>query len=76
MDAFRLREMVVADYAEYVQSFLTILDPRIRAFVDEQLAAGMLWPDALLQLSTRRRRNERRVHCRQAGLKAIEEVRR
>jgi superfamily II DNA/RNA helicase len=51
MDVFRLREMVVADYAEYVQSFLTILDPHIRAFVDEQLSAGMLWPDALLQLS-------------------------
>ena len=51
MDAFRLRETVVADYAEYVQSFLGILDPRIRAFVDQQLADGMLWPDPLLQLS-------------------------
>ncbi len=51
MDAFRLRETVVADYAEYVQSFLAILDPRIRSFVDEQLANGMLWPDPLLQLS-------------------------
>lgn len=51
MDAFRLRETVVADYAEYVQSFLAILDPRIRAFVDTQLADGMLWPDPLLQLS-------------------------
>lgn len=29
MDAFRLREPVVADDAEYVQSFLTIRDPRI-----------------------------------------------
>lgn len=51
MDAFRLRETVVADYAEYVQSFLAMLDPRIRAFVDERLANGMLWPDPLLQLS-------------------------
>ena len=51
MDAFRLRETVVADYAEYVQSFLAILDPRIRAFVDTQLAEGMLWPDPLIQLS-------------------------
>lgn len=51
MDAFRLRETVVADYADYVQSFLAILDPRIRAFVDERLADGMLWPDPLLQLS-------------------------
>lgn len=44
MDAFHLRETVVADYA-------AILDPRIRAFVDTQLADGMLWPDPLLQLS-------------------------
>ncbi len=51
MDAFRLRNMVVRDYAEYIQSFLTILDPRIQAFVDEQLARGILWPDPLLQLS-------------------------
>jgi hypothetical protein len=51
MDAFRLRETVVADYAEYVQGFLAILDPRIRAFVDEQLSNGMLWPDPLIQLS-------------------------
>jgi hypothetical protein len=51
MDAFRLRETVVADYAEYVQSFLTILDSRIRDFVDQRLADGMLWPDPLLQLS-------------------------
>lgn len=51
MDVFRLRETVVADYAEYVQSFLAILDRHIRAFVDERLADGMLWPDPLLQLS-------------------------
>jgi ATP-dependent helicase YprA (DUF1998 family) len=51
MDAFRLRRTVVSDYADYIQSFLTILDPRIRQFVDEQLAAGVLWPDPLLQLS-------------------------
>lgn len=38
MDAFRLRETVVADYAEYVQSFLAIFNPRISAFVDTQLA--------------------------------------
>lgn len=51
MDAFRLRNTVVRDYAEYIRSFLTILNPRIQAFVDEQLARGILWPDPLLQLS-------------------------
>src|SRR5262245_40561342 len=51
MDAFRLRRTVVSDYADYIQSFLSILDPRIKQFVDEQLAEGVLWPDPLLQLS-------------------------
>jgi hypothetical protein len=51
MDIFHLRRNVVGDYAEYIQSFLTILDPRIKAFVDEQLASGVLWPDPLIQLS-------------------------
>lgn len=51
MDAFALRNRIVSDYADYIQSFLTILDPRIKAFVDQQLADGMLWPDPLLQLS-------------------------
>ncbi len=51
MDAFRLRRTVISDYAEYIQSFLTILDPHIGAFVDEKLAEGVLWPDPLLQLS-------------------------
>ncbi len=51
MDVFRLRNKIVSDYADYIQSFLTILDARIKAFVDQQLADGMLWPDPLLQLS-------------------------
>ncbi len=51
MDAFALRDQIVSNYAEYIQSFLIILDPRIRAFVDQQLARGLLWPDPLLQLS-------------------------
>lgn len=51
MDAFHLRDSVVADYAEYIHSFLTILDPDIEQFVSQQLSDGVLWPDPLLQLS-------------------------
>src|SRR5690606_23715574 len=51
MDAFRLRDNVVKDYQDYIRSFLNILDPQIRMFVDEELASGKLWPDPLLQLS-------------------------
>lgn len=51
MDAFGLREAVVDQYARYVKSFVRIRDDRLAAFVEEQLASGVLWPDALLQLN-------------------------
>ena len=51
MDAFKLRNTLVGDYASYVQSSLLIRDPRIATFVDQQMAAGALWPDPLIQLS-------------------------
>lgn len=51
MDVFQLRDHVVDEYAQYTTSFLNILDPTIRDYVHTQLAAGRLWPDALIQLS-------------------------
>ncbi len=51
MDVFGLRNTVVDQYAEYVKSFIRIRDDRIAAYVEERLAAGALWPDALLQLN-------------------------
>jgi hypothetical protein len=51
MDVFRLRSQVVADYSAYIDSFLNILDPEIKEFVDKKLAAEVLWPPALVQLS-------------------------
>ncbi|NOZ55675.1 MAG: DEAD/DEAH box helicase [Calditrichaeota bacterium] len=51
MDAFTLHNRVLSDYHDYVRSFLNIADPRIRAFVQEQLARGRLWPEPLLQLN-------------------------
>lgn len=51
MDIFQLRQQIIEQYAAYTRSFLTIRDPSIRHFVDTALAAGRLWPDALVQLS-------------------------
>jgi ATP-dependent helicase YprA (DUF1998 family) len=51
MDVFRLREDVVREYRDYVESFVRVLDPRISDFVRQQLEAGELWPDAVLQLN-------------------------
>lgn len=50
-DIFGLRDHVVRDYREYVESFIHIRDPRIEHFVQDMLAGGELWPDAVLQLN-------------------------
>ena len=51
MDVFKLRNRLVADYANYTRSFIKIADPRIRRKVDKELAAGAFWPEPLLQLN-------------------------
>jgi superfamily II DNA/RNA helicase/very-short-patch-repair endonuclease len=50
-DVFRLRDHVVQEYQDYVESFVHVLDPRIDEFVRERLAEGELWPEAVLQLN-------------------------
>jgi superfamily II DNA/RNA helicase len=50
-DVFRLREHVVQEYRDYVESFVHVLDPRIDEFVRARLAEGELWPEAVLQLN-------------------------
>jgi ATP-dependent helicase YprA (DUF1998 family) len=51
MDVFQLRQQLVDDYGEYIQSFLDIADPRIRDLVERQLSEGLLWPHQLVQLN-------------------------
>ena len=51
MDVFDLRDQVIDDYANYVQSFLRIGDAGIKDYVDAQFGAGRLWPDPLVQLN-------------------------
>ena len=50
-DVFTLRDRVVDEYRDYVESFVHILDPAIDTFVRERLAEGELWPEAMLQLN-------------------------
>lgn len=50
-DVFALRDRVVDEYRSYVESFVRVLDPRVDEFVRQQLAAGELWPEAVLQLN-------------------------
>jgi superfamily II DNA/RNA helicase len=51
MDVLRTHEQVVEDYASYIQSFLNIADPAIRAKVESKLSEGRLWPEPLLQFN-------------------------
>ena len=51
MDVFAIRQQLIADYAEYVQSFIRISDVRIREKVAQEIHDGLLWPDPLIQLN-------------------------
>src|ERR1700687_5086734 len=50
-DVFALRERVVQEYRDYVESFVHVLDPGADAWIRAQLDDGHLWPDAVLQLN-------------------------
>lgn len=51
MNVFELRNRLVTDYSNYVRGFFHILDDRIRDKVEEELQAGLLWPEPLIQLN-------------------------
>lgn len=48
MSIFDLRQSVIDEYSKYVQSFLSIADERVRAFIEESLLKNqVLWPDVI-----------------------------
>ena len=51
MDVFALRNQLIHDYADYIESFINVSDERIREQVDREMDEGLLWPDPLLQLN-------------------------
>src|SRR3954471_14506655 len=51
MDVFDIHEQVIADYRSFTSGFVAVRDPRIRAFVDEQFAEGVQWPDPWVSLN-------------------------
>ena len=44
MDVFRLRELLVSDYADYVRSFVRIRNARLDEFVTRSMDEEALWP--------------------------------
>jgi ATP-dependent helicase YprA (DUF1998 family) len=52
MNIFDLHRDVLADYRDFVRSFLVIADEKARRFVDRALEEeARLWPDFLVQVS-------------------------
>ena len=51
MNIFDFRDLLVADYASYIKSFIQIRDPQINGFVQQKLEEGVLWPEPLIQLN-------------------------
>jgi len=52
MPIFDLHQQVIADYRDFVQSFITVADARAREYVERALVdEARLWPDFLLQVS-------------------------
>ncbi|MFQ5667819.1 MAG: DEAD/DEAH box helicase, partial [Candidatus Binatia bacterium] len=51
MQVFQLRQRLIHDYSQYVRSFITIRDERIKNRVAEELESGLLWPEPLIQLN-------------------------
>ena len=51
LDIFNLRDSILNDYRDYINSFLSIKDPKVYDFVQQELDKGELWPDPLVQLN-------------------------
>jgi ATP-dependent helicase YprA (DUF1998 family) len=51
LDVFEVRDRLIGDYEAFTRGFLEVRDQRIRAYVDEQLARGLRWPDPWLALN-------------------------
>ena len=72
MSIFDMHAAVIRDYRRYVQSFLSIADPNIRAFVDAELEKGdRFWPEPLVQLNPAYREDELDFYLKDIKAKAI-----
>jgi len=53
MSVFELHRNALAEYQDFIRSFVRVADERLRAYVEERILgeAGQLWPEPLVQLS-------------------------
>lgn len=51
MDVFDVRERLIDDYRSFTTAFVDVHDPRIKQYVEDQLAKGDQWPEPWLSLN-------------------------
>lgn len=51
MNAFEVQEKLIDDYKAYVESFVTIRDESVKAYVEKKYQESVFWPEALVQLN-------------------------
>lgn len=51
MDILNFHMKLLGNYKSYIQSFLTIKDPKILEFVDAEIENKKLWPEPLVQFN-------------------------
>lgn len=51
MDIFRVHQELIDDYKSFTTSAVVPLDPRIKQYVDDELAEGKQWPEPWLSLN-------------------------
>ena len=51
MNVFDTHRQIVADYTQYIRSFINISDSEIASTVEASLSEGRLWPQPLLQFN-------------------------
>jgi ATP-dependent helicase YprA (DUF1998 family) len=51
MNVFEFRKRLIDDYSKYVRGFINIQDENLRKHVNDGLAAGVFWPEPLIQLN-------------------------
>src|SRR5699024_4715449 len=51
VDVFEIQHRLVEEYKSYVESFVSIRDPRIFSFVQRKYDGAEYWPEALVQLN-------------------------
>ena len=51
MNIFDVHQQLIDDYRKFTSAFVSPRDARIKAFVEERLAAGAQWPDPWISLN-------------------------